>query len=129
LCVSVQRLWLSVQLKLMKQKSQNEDKWPETRKTKATKNQITETSCTCKRCVPSCCTAYVKCAVPLHSSLHLFPTRLIKMNIISFNVCQSAHRPKSYVLKTQGCWEDIWKQTTEGIFESKRTDIKNELRK
>jgi hypothetical protein len=32
----------------------NEDQRPETRKTKATKTQITENSCTCKRCVPSC---------------------------------------------------------------------------
>jgi hypothetical protein len=107
LCVSVQRLWVPVKLKIMIQKSQNENKWPETRKTRATKNQITETSCTCKRCVPSWCTAYVKCAVLLHIIIHLFPTRLIKMNIISFNVCQTAHRSKSYVLQAQGCCENI----------------------
>jgi len=88
---------------LMIQKSQNENQWPETRKTKATKNQITETSCTCKCCVPSWCTAYVTCVV----LLQLFPTGLIKMNIISFNVCQTAHRSKFYNLKAQGCCEDI----------------------
>jgi len=106
--VSIQHLWISLKLKLMIQKSQNENQWPETSETKANKNQITETSCTCKRCVPSWCTAYVKCAVLLHNSFHLFPTRLIKMNIISFNVCQTAHRSKSYILKAQGCCEDIW---------------------
>lgn len=116
-------------LKLMIQKSQNENQWPETRKTKATKNQIIETSCTCKRCVPSWCTTYVKCAVLLLNSLQLFPTRLIKMNIVSFNVCQTARRSKSDALKAKGCCEDIWEQTTEGVFEPKRPEIRNKWRK